>query len=164
MDSVTGASDSSDSSDSGRCEKKYHLCFVIRLLTDLELQSKLFLPGYSNCVRCMYIIRKICEIFHMRCGNPGPVPVPPKEYCPSMVIFKNAILYDQYLIDTFILPFVKYRLDYEFNLFIAENNDKQVTNINNTNDNNNYKNILYILEVCIKMQHNIQRIISKMEN
>ena len=147
------------------------------------MKKYLFSSDYVNCQAFINVINNFGQVFYTFFGGCGVVASticgePPKEMYPIGVIFQHAVLFDQYLMDQFILPLVKYRLDYEFKLFMtgndscsnSNNSDKRKSNCNGNNNNNsnnnswsNYKNILLIMETCINMQNNILRIMKKID-
>ena len=121
-------------------------------------------PGY--CHEYFRIIEKIGKIFHFSVdrGGTGPLPQPDGSKN-AVILFKRAILYDQYTIDQFIFPLIKFRLDHEFNLFIKNknNNNDNKTFIDEMDKNTNYQNILHIVKMCAIMQNNVMKMIKKID-
>ena len=158
--------------DNDHIYEKYHLYFFKKILMDSQLLSKFLSIHDENspayCHQYMDIIFKIGKIFYFLAAHAGTGQLPhPPESKNATILFKHAILYDQYVIDQFIFPLVKYRLDYEFNLFtkdnIKNNNDDNTKFIVEMEKNSHYQNILHIIQTCAIIQNNIVKTIETVD-
>ena len=134
---------------------KDHLCLIKKILNESQLAARLF--SHDSCQSYLQIIQKIIQIFHCS-RHYGVLPKPPNKKMKRAM--KIAVLYDQFLIDDFIFPFFKCRLDYQSNLLMQ--NDTQSSNT--IAMQNKYTNILDMAEICVTMQKNVKEMIEKMDH